>query len=81
MIESTVVNKWKAEAERKGERKGAQEATAAAVLRYLRVRFNSVPEDLARSVNACSDMERMNAFLEASAKESSLEDFRRVTGV
>ena len=73
VMESTIVNEWKAEAERK--------ATAAAVLRCLRVRFTSVPEDLARSVSACSDMERMNALLEASAKESSLDDFRRVTGV
>ena len=77
VIESTIVNEWKAEAERKGERK----ATASAVLRYLQARFGPIPEDLTQGVQACADVIRLNAFLDASAAESTLADFRRVTGL
>ena len=73
MLESTIVKEWKTEAGRK--------ATIAAVLRVLQNRFGPVPADLSRVVNTCSDMERLNALLDAASTASSLDDFRRVTGI
>ena len=81
MIESTIVNEWKAEARREGERKGELKGAAAGVLRCLRTRFGPVPTDVAQSLNACADMARLATFFDAALKEVSFDDFRRVAGI
>jgi hypothetical protein len=75
--ESTIVNEWRAEARREGELKGA----AAAVLRCLRTRFGAVPEDVTRSVNACSDLVQLETLLDSALVAASLEDFRRLSNL
>ena len=81
VMESAIVNEWKAAARLEGAQMAEKKTMSVAVLRYLRARFGLVPEDLAQRIDACADVERLNAFLDASAAASSLDDFRRVTGV
>jgi hypothetical protein len=81
VIESTIVNEWKAEARREGRQEGAREMAATAVLRCLRVRFGPVPEDVTRSVNTCTDVARLEGFHDTALAAASLDDFRRIAGI
>jgi hypothetical protein len=76
VMESKIVNEWKAEAERKGERLAKVEM----ILRLVQKRYGEVPEELGKAIRACDDKAKFDAWLDATVTASSLDDFRRLAG-
>ena len=93
VMESTIVNEWKAEARRegfeKGELKGLEKgiekgerlATVATLLRLIHKRYGSVPEDLGTAIRACQDTTKFDVWIDATVSATSLDDSRRITGL
>ncbi len=85
MIESQVVKEWTEQALERGLREGKQagqrEAKAGALLRILRRPPLSLPADLEQAVRAITDLPRLDAALDAALAASSLDEFRRTTGL
>ena len=81
VMESAIVNEWKAEAERKGYEKGERLAKVEMILRLIQRRYGEVPEELGKAIRACDDKAKFDAWIDATVTASSLDDFRRVTGV
>ena len=76
---SQTVLEWQAEARAEGRAEGRAEERAESILRWLNFRFpGSVPEELAQSVRATRDLEKLQRLLDSVTIVSSLEDFRRV---
>ena len=71
--ESTIVNEWKAEARR--------EEKTEITLRLIRKLHGPVPDDLSRSIRACKDAGKLDAWLDATVTATSLDDFRRLAGL
>ena len=88
VMESKIVNEWKAEARRegyeKGERQGVEKGERLAkvemILRLVQKRYGEVPEELGRAIRACDDKAKFEAWLDATVTASSLDDFRRLAG-
>ena len=85
VIESTIVNEWKAEARRegfeKGELKGERRAKAETLLRLIQKRHGGMPEDLGNAIRGCEDTAKLDAWIDATVTASSLDDFRRLAGL
>lgn len=81
MLESTIVNKWKAEAYREGYEKGYRKAMTSGILLRLQIQYGCGPKDLAKGVHACEGVANLDAWFDAVFASSSLDDFRRVTGL
>ena len=77
MTESTLVNEWKAEGMRQGERKAMRYLT----LRLLQLRHGGASKDLAKAIRSCDDLENLNSWIDAAIVASSLDDFRRLAGL
>ena len=58
VMESTVVNEWKAEARREGERNAKAEIT----LRLIQKWSGGIPEDLGRTIRSCNDTAKIDAW-------------------
>ena len=85
VMESTIVNEWKAEAERKGELKGYEKGERMAkfevLLRLLQRKFGIVPEDLVAAIRACEGTASLDAWIDAALSTPSLDEFRRLIGL
>ena len=85
VMESTIVNEWKAEARRegfeKGEIKGKRLAKVEMLLRVIQKRYGGVPEDLGRAIRATEDTAKLDAWIDATVTPSSLDEFRRLAGL
>jgi hypothetical protein len=77
VTESTIVNEWKAEAVRKSERR----MKAEFLLRLVKKLPEEAPEELNRAIRDCEDPSKLDAWLDAGFEASSLDDFRRITGL
>ena len=78
VMQRTIAEEMQAEGRRKGRKEGRQEEAVQArqqtLLRQLRRRFGDVPEALGAVVNACSDVEQLDAWLDNFATARSLKD-------
>ena len=109
VMESTIVNEWKAEARREGELKGFEKGELKGfekgelkgfekgelkgfekgerltkvemLLRLIHKRHGSVPEDLVVAIRACEDSTKFDGWIDATVTASSLDEFRRITGL
>ncbi|MBL8793521.1 MAG: hypothetical protein JNM56_06435 [Planctomycetia bacterium] len=71
MIESQVVNRWKAE--------GKAEGAATMLVQLLRKKFRvEPPADLVAAIAACQDPRQLAQWQDAALDAATLEDFRRV---
>jgi hypothetical protein len=76
---SQQVLEWQAEARAEGRVEGRAEERAEGILRWLNFRFpSSVPEDVAKSVRALRDLEKLKRLLDTAETTPSLDEFRRV---
>jgi hypothetical protein len=73
MIESKLVNEWKADA--------ALKAKLAALLRFLRGWLKTIPPELEEELRARVDPASIDAWIDAAASASSLDEFRREAGL
>ena len=79
MIESQVVNRWKAEGEAKGKAEGKAEGAATMLVQLLRKKFRVEPAaDLVAAIAACQDSRQLAQWQDAALDAATLEDFRRV---
>jgi hypothetical protein len=75
MLESSVVDEWKAE----GEAKGMAKAKREDLMRVLHFRFPAlVPTELEAVIQAQTDLETLSHWFEAALRATSLEEFRGV---
>jgi hypothetical protein len=58
-----------------GEARGKIETGRALVLRALRTKFKTVPEDIERAINQKNDPIVLESLLEQAVGSSTLEDF------
>ncbi len=82
MIESQVVNRWKAEGKTEGlaegEAKGKVEGAAGMLVQLLRKKFRvEPPADLVAVIEACQDPRQLAQWQDAALDAATLEDFRR----
>jgi hypothetical protein len=71
MLESSVVEEWKAEAEAKAKRD--------AIRRVLQFRFpDSVPADLETALGGQADLDKLSLWFDASLRVASPDEFRTV---
>jgi hypothetical protein len=77
VIESTIVNEWKAAAARKSELR----VKAEMLLRLVKKLPGDAPEELNRAIRDCEDLARLDSWVDAGFEASSLDDFRRNTGL
>jgi hypothetical protein len=73
MIESKLVNQWKAEA--------AVKAKGESVVELLEARFGSLPPELTAAIRACTQLETLCRWTRLAGKAASVEDFRRDAGL
>lgn len=66
---SPVVDEWRAEGQ------------AAALVAVLESRFQSVPADLATSIQGIKDLRRLNGLVAQAATAPSLDAFRAAAGL
>jgi hypothetical protein len=69
MIESKLFNEWTAKASNK--------ARVSLLLRALETRFNALPPDVVATIQACTDPEKFDRWIEQVILATSLDDFRR----
>jgi hypothetical protein len=77
VMESSVVNEWKAEARREGERKAMVEA----VIQVLETRRGSVPEEVKAAIRKSKDAAELERWLRLAVLAESLEQFRTEAGL
>jgi hypothetical protein len=70
----TIAEGLKAEGRRKGRKEGALQARRQTLLRQLGRRFGDIPEAIAAVVNACSDVEQLDKWLDNFATARSLQE-------
>jgi hypothetical protein len=73
VVESQVVKQWQDEAERK--------AKAATLIRLLQVRYGELPAEITEQVRQAQQAEELDRWLVVFATATSLEQFRRDTGL
>ena len=81
MNESPVAREWRAEARSEGHRAGKIEGKAELLLRVLVRRGVELPDELLVRIRASADSEELDRWADAAAMATSLEDFRRETGL
>lgn len=69
MIESKMVNEWKAEGQTR------------TLLRVLRRRFGPLPSEVEKATLSCTDAARIDAWVDAAVTVTSLDEFRREVGL
>jgi len=78
IMQRTIAEEMQAEGRRMGRQEGRQEGAVQArrqtLLRQLRRRFGDVPEPIAAVVNACSDVARLDTWLDNFATARSLQE-------
>lgn len=74
MIESKIVNEWKAEGEKKGEMKGM----VRLLLQGAESRFGALPADLVTRIRACTDEDKLLLWIQRLVKGPSLDEFRKL---
>ncbi|MBL8796361.1 MAG: hypothetical protein JNM56_20855 [Planctomycetia bacterium] len=78
MVESQVVNRWKAEAKAEGLAEGKAEGAADMLLQLLRKKFRvELPAELLAYVASCKDSGLLAQWLDAALDAASLDAFRR----
>ena len=60
--------------ERRGERRGETNAKREAVLKLIRLRFDSVPEAVASRIASIRSLSRLDALFENAATAQTLDD-------
>ncbi len=73
MIQSQIVNEWMGKGEIKRE--------AKAVLRLLRLRFQSLPAEVENGINATTDLATLEQWFDLAYSALTLEAFRQGSGV
>ena len=61
--------------EERGEKQGQTQAKREAVLKLLRLRFDSVPESVTRKIGSMRSLSRLDALFEAALTAQTLDDF------
>lgn len=72
VIDSKIVKEWQAQAEVKGKRE--------MLLRLLRRRFPSLPEEVVQAVRKCEDAAHLDGRGDALITASTLAEFRQEIG-
>lgn len=73
MIESKIVNEWKAEAELAAKRE--------MVLDFLESRFGEVPAEVSAKIRASKDADQCRRWGRLVGKSATLADFRQAAGL
>src|SRR5262245_47822604 len=73
MIESKIVNEWKAQA--------AVKAKVEAGLDFLEGRFGAVAPDLSNAIRGCTQLDTLRRWTRLAGQAASVEDFRRDAGL
>ena len=60
--------------EERGEKRGQTQAKREAVLKLLRLRFDSVPEAVASRITSIRSLSRLDALFESAATAQTLDD-------
>ena len=76
-MESQVVKEWTALA----EQKGFKTSSVRTLLRLLRRIRPDLPPDLEQAIQAVDDVPRLDAAIDSAVSSSTIEDFRRATGL
>ena len=60
--------------ERRGERRGETQAKREAVVKLIRLRFDSAPEAVASRIASIRSLSRLDALFESAATAQTLDD-------
>ncbi len=81
----TIIDEMLAKGEAKGEAKGKAEGKAEgkieSILSVLGVRFGSVPKPVAKAVEKCTDVEKLEKLVVAAVTCGDMKDFKRKLGL
>jgi len=70
------------EGKAEGNAEGKAEANVNTLLKLLTKRFQvALPADVEARIRSTSDLEKLDAWIDASLEASDLEDFRRMCGI
>jgi hypothetical protein len=78
MIESKIVKEWTAQARQEGVMEGEIRGLRKGLLLLLNSRFGTVPGDLAAAIHACTDLEKLNGWMDQATVTPSLDEFSRL---
>ena len=67
--------------ELKGIEKGERLAKVEMLLRLIHKRYTTMPEDLGMAIRACQDTTKFDVWIDATVTATSLDDYRRITGL
>jgi hypothetical protein len=73
MRESVTIKEW--------QREAVVEDKCDTVLRLVRRKFATVPEEISSTVRSTTDLARLNDWIEGVALAATLEEFRQKTGL
>ena len=62
------------EGERRGERRGETQAKREAVLKLLRLRFDTVPESVSSRITSIRSLSRLDSLFEKAVTAQTLDD-------
>ncbi len=81
-IERIAREKGRAEGKTEGKTEGKAEANVKTLLKLLTKRFQeALPADVEARIRSTADLEKLDAWIDASLEASDLDDFRRMCGI